>query len=548
MVAENNDPKMAGAPDADPDQSTKHAASQPAHVENVGAAATKPIAAIGAMENNDDAKAPPSASSASPAAPEPAKKSLWWAWVYMFDWYPKHYPEEERKFLRKLDCFLLTFTCVAFFLKWLDQSNINNAYVSGMKEELGLYGNEYSLFGAFYNVGYIICQVPAMLILSRPRLSRYFLPTMEVLWSILTFAQSRLRSAADIYGTRFLLGLLETPVASGSLFIMSSWYKPEELFKRTGVWFVSNNIGVIMGGYLQAAAYTNLNGVGGMSGWRWLFVIDGCISLPLSVLGYFIFPGMPTSSKPWWMTEEQHAMGQRRMRDVGVEEPKRLSVKTFKTLLANRRWQWYGLGVLAYVLFLSSSYPHGQMALWLKDQATKHGTYTVPQINTIPTGAQGVSVVTAVLATSLCMVYPTWAVFTAVQCLFLFANILLMVWSIPDGLKFFAYYLLGISAAITPILVPTVNYWLKDSAEARAVCTGSMLTFGFAIQSFYPITVFPVVEAPQWKKGYIVNFCFIVGCWASLCTGFYMYNRHQKSLEALREADREADKVKGDDD
>lgn len=435
MVAENNDPKMAGAPDADPDHSTKHAASQPDHVENVGAAATKPIAAVGAMENNDDAKAPPSASSATPAAPETAKKSLWWAWVYMFDWYPKHYPEEERKFLRKLDCFLLTFTCVAFFLKWLDQSNINNAYVSGMKEELGLYGNEYSLFGAFYNVGYIICQVPAMLILSRPRLSRYFLPTMEVLWSILTFAQSRLRSAADIYGTRFLLGLLETPVASGSLFIMSSWYKPEELFKRTGVWFVSNNIGVIMGGYLQAAAYTNLNGVGGMSGWRWLFVIDGCISLPLSVLGYFIFPGMPTSSKPWWMTEEQHAMGQRRMRDVGVEEPKRLSVKTFKTLLANRRWQWYGLGVLAYVLFLSSSYPHGQMALWLKDQATKHGTYTVPQINTIPTGAQGVSVVTAVLATSLCMVYPTWAVFTAVQCLFLFANILLMVWYIPDGLK-----------------------------------------------------------------------------------------------------------------
>lgn len=61
---------------------------------------------------------------------------------------------------------------------------------------------------------------------------------MEVLWSVLTFAQARVNSSASIYATRLLLGILETPVASGSLFIMSSWYKPEELFKRAGVWYV----------------------------------------------------------------------------------------------------------------------------------------------------------------------------------------------------------------------------------------------------------------------------------------------------------------------
>ncbi|GJC84373.1 pantothenate transporter liz1 [Colletotrichum liriopes] len=175
---------------------------------------------------------------AGEAENEPRKRSLWIAWLYMFDWYPSHLSKEESRFLRKLDAFLLTFCSVAFFLKWLDSSNINSAYVSGMKEELKLYGNEYSLFQTFYNVGYIICQVPAMLILSRPKYSRYFLPTMEVLWSILTFAQCKLQNAPQIYGTRFLLGVLETPVASGSLFILSSWYKPEELFKRAGLWYV----------------------------------------------------------------------------------------------------------------------------------------------------------------------------------------------------------------------------------------------------------------------------------------------------------------------
>lgn len=71
------------------------------------------------------------------------------------------------------------------------------------------------------------------------------------------------------------------------------------------------------------------------------------------------------------------------------------------------------------------------MALWLKDLADKYGTYTVPQINTIPTGAQGVSVIAAILATSLCMVYPIWAIFTIIQTIFLFAVIVLLVWDVP---------------------------------------------------------------------------------------------------------------------
>ncbi|KAM0334981.1 hypothetical protein ACHAQA_000015 [Verticillium albo-atrum] len=381
---------------------------------------------------------------------EAPKRSLWIAWMYMFDWYPSHYPKEERKFLRKLDGFLLTFTCIAFFLKWLDQSNINSAYVSGMKEELGLYGNE------------------------------------------------------------------------------------------------SNNIGVMFGGYLQAAAYTNLNGVHGMSGWRWLFIIDGSISLPLSILGFFIFPGMPQSGRIWWMTEKEHELGQLRMREAGVEAPKKITKALLKRIFC--RWHWY-VGVSAYVLFLSGAYPHGQMAIWLKDLADTYGTYTVPQINTIPTGAQGVSVVGTILATSLCMVYPTWIIFNIVMSMVMFANVCMMVWFIPHDLKFVAFYLFGMSAAITPILVPSVNWWLKDSAEARAFFNGSMITLGFAINSFYPLVAFPVVEAPRWKKGYIVNFFFILGSWSLLTIGYLIHRRwerRQKLAAAALDEDNLKAEVSGD--
>ncbi|CZR54607.1 related to transporter protein [Phialocephala subalpina] len=432
------------------------------------------------------------------------------AWIYIFDWYPSHY----------------------IFLKWLDASNINNAYVSGMKEELKLNSNQYSLFGTFYNIGYLACQVPALLILSRPGAARFFLPAMEVCWSVLTFAQSQLNSASTIYGTRFLLGVLETPVASGSLYILSSWYRPNELFKRAGVWYISNNLGVMFGGYMQAAAYTNLNGVHGMSGWRWLFIIDGCISLPIAFLGFAIFPGLPASKKPWWMTEEEHLLARRRMRDEGVEQSKKLSWAILKRVF--RKWHFY-IAVLCYTFFLSSSYPNGQMALWLKDETAKgHHHWTIPQINTIPTGVQGVSVIVTIICTSLCMLYPVWIVMTFVEAVLLFAIIVLLVWNVPMGLHFTVYYLLGFTAVVTPIIIPWFNIAMKDDAEARAFTTGAMLTFGWGINSFYPIAVFPVLQAPRWKRGYIVEVFFVTGTWLTFMIGIYLHRRDTKRAEAAR--------------
>ena len=54
---------------------------------------------------------------------EPTSRSLWTAWMYMFDWYPSHYPVEERRFLRKLDAFLLTFTSLACKCRWIHAWN-----------------------------------------------------------------------------------------------------------------------------------------------------------------------------------------------------------------------------------------------------------------------------------------------------------------------------------------------------------------------------------------------------------------------------------------
>lgn len=83
-------------------------------------------------------------------------KSTWRS--YFWDTLDK--PAEERRFLFKLDAALLTFASLGYFIKYLDQVNVNSAFVSGMKEDLGLYGNQLNYMITAWTVGYVIGEIP----------------------------------------------------------------------------------------------------------------------------------------------------------------------------------------------------------------------------------------------------------------------------------------------------------------------------------------------------------------------------------------------------
>lgn len=198
---------------------------------------------------------------------------------------------------------MLNGTSTLTILAIKDQTNISNAYVSGLKEEFDLYGNQLNYLNICYFTAYVVFQIPGMLLISRPKLSRWLLPSLEILWGIVTFAQSRATSIEQLYAMRFLVGMLEAPVFVSTHFILGSWYSGPELFKRAGTWFICNPLGSMVSGYLQAAAYQNLSGVAGMPGWRWLFIIDGIFSIPVALLGFIIFPGVPDSPRPFFLSE-----------------------------------------------------------------------------------------------------------------------------------------------------------------------------------------------------------------------------------------------------
>ncbi|KAK7425935.1 hypothetical protein QQZ08_007517 [Neonectria magnoliae] len=387
--------------------------------------------------------------------------TLWGLIKEIFNWYPSHYPSEERKLLFKLDVSILVFACLCFFVKFLDQTNISNAYVSGLKEDFGLYGNELNYFNVCYVTAYVVFQVPGMLLMSRPKLSRWLLPTLEILWGIVTFAQSRATNVHQLYAMRFLVGMLEAPVFAGTHFVLGSWYSGPELFKRAGTWFICNPLGSMVSGYLQAAAYKNLSGVGGMAGWRWLFIIDGIFTIPVALLGFVIFPGVPDSPRPFYLTEQDIDLVKKRLKKAGIRRPGKLGLDVFKRTL--KRWHIW-VFVFCYICMIISSYPSSYMNLWLKEEG-----YSVEKINTLPTVTSAITVLTSWLGTTLAAIYPSWIIYTIVEACCMFATLCMVVWKIPTGLKFFAWYLFGMAGCASPILYSTVNIIVKDDSEERAL-------------------------------------------------------------------------------
>ncbi|GAA5825866.1 hypothetical protein JCM11251_000033 [Rhodosporidiobolus azoricus] len=262
---------------------------------------------------------------------------------------------EERRLLYKLDAVLVTFMSLGYFLKYLDQTNLNSAFVSGMKEDLGMFGNELTTAISIWTAGYCIGQIPSNLLLTRIS-PRWWIPSLELVWGLCTLLTHRVKNVNGLYAVRFFVGLAEAGFYPGAQYIMGSFYKPSELGKRAVFFHTFGAIGSLISSVLQAAAYTNLKGVHGYAGWQWLFIIDAVITLPIAVLGYLFLPALPgqkdANKATFWLSKNDWSVIDRRLREINRAPAAKLTWGRVKKM--GRSWRIYVLPVL-YILWVSVS-------------------------------------------------------------------------------------------------------------------------------------------------------------------------------------------------
>ncbi|KAK1148123.1 hypothetical protein N8T08_010762 [Aspergillus melleus] len=405
------------------------------------------------------------------ASSEVVQKSPKRKWVsYIWDTFDKS--PEERRLLFKLDTAILTFASLGYFIKYLDQININNAFVSGMKEDLSLYGNELNYMQTCWTVGYVIGEIPSNIILTRIR-PRYWIPAMELLWTVLTFAMSRCNTATQFYVLRFFVGLAESTFYPGMQYIIGCWYRKDELAKRSCIFHTSSGI-----------------------------AIDGIISIPVALSGFFVLPDVPEISNPWYLSKDEVALSQKRMVLEGRKSREPYTKAKLKKIFTS--WHIYVLTLL-YMAFNNGG-AGGQPIFQQYLKASTDPKYSVGQINAYPTTTSAVQVVTTLIyawTSDSILGGRRWPPILFGGAVNLTCYISLAIWDIPEGWRWACFIMCGAGFGLSGLCMAWAHEICSDDNEERALVVGSMNEMAYVFQAWLPQVVWQQVDAPQYRKGYI---------------------------------------------
>ncbi|KAH6665184.1 putative pantothenate transporter liz1 [Halenospora varia] len=428
--------------------------------------------------------------------------SSWKGWL----WDSADVSKEERKFLLKLDFTLLTFGTLGMLIKWIDTSNITNAFVSGMKEELGLYGNQYNYIVVSWTVGYIIGQWPSNFILTRVP-AHIWIPFLEIGWTVFTFSLAGAKSYEAMLGLRFVVGLFEAGYWPALYYILGSWYNKRELGKRNGILQSAVSIAPIFSGFLQAGIYTSLNGHAGLAGWRWLFIINGVISLPVAVLAFFFLPDTPGTAKPNWLfSESEIELARERMARAGrVPEGKPYTVKNILGYLNS--WKTL-LFTLVFMIQPFGSQPATSFVFWLKahNKPGKPLVYTVAQINEYPTLGNAFTAVYSLLTVWISdgplrgRRWPT-IIFGNLVAIVVFTLLVVTPVFGPFSHRAPLYILSSIGGSAVPLTMAWMSELISDNAEQRAFTAAAMNTLQYTFSAWIPLVWFQQVHQPNVTPG-----------------------------------------------
>ena len=224
--------------------------------------------------------------------------------------------------------------------------------------------NELNLIDVAWTTGYVVGQLPSQLILTKVRPS-IWIPSCELVWTILTFSLAAATTSNQVIAIRFFVGLTESIFYPAAHFLLGSWYKPSELGKRACIFHASSAAAGMFSGYLQAALYKGLNGTAGKAGWQWLFIMDGVISLPICLAGFFLIPDLPENTRAFYLSDGDAEFARKRMDDIGRAPRKKLGWLILRRVFM--RWHVYALTVL-YIIFINTgpSSSVSPLSLWLK--------------------------------------------------------------------------------------------------------------------------------------------------------------------------------------
>ena len=229
-----------------------------------------------------------------------------------------------RRARRRIAARLLPFLFLMYVICYVDRANVSFANLR-MSADLGFSNRVYGLGVGMFFIGYVLLEIPGALIVER-RSARKWLARIMITWGIATVFTAFVRTSAQFYATRFLVGVAEASFFPGIIVYLTHWFRQADRAKAIASFYAAVPSAAVAGSLIA----TWLLGVHwkGVSGWRWIFVVEGIGPIILGIITIFFLTDRPEQAR-WLLEDERNwivdqlkreTLAKKRARDYSISD------------------------------------------------------------------------------------------------------------------------------------------------------------------------------------------------------------------------------------
>ncbi|KAH8102377.1 MFS general substrate transporter [Cristinia sonorae] len=410
---------------------------------------------------------------------------------------------EEQKIVRKIDLRIMLWTFIMFLSMDLDRSNISQANTDNFLQDLHMTTNDFNLGNTLYKTCFLIAELPSQMVSKRVG-PDVWIPSQMVLWSLISLGQFWLKGRASFLAFRCILGLLQGGFIPDVILYLSYFYTTNELPLRLAWFWVSNYTSSILGAFL-ATGILRLRGTEGKSGWKWLFLLEGLVTLVVGLASFILMPPGPTQTKAWyrpkgWFTErEEVIMVNRVLRDDPSKSDmhNRQGLTFSKVLQVIKDWRMWPIYALGLTHMLPVTPPHTYLTLSLR---TLGFSTTQSNLLTIPSTVLGILML-------LLFCYLSEVIDSRVG-----AAVLMQFWALPllavlytfdEHTSQWVYYAVVSILVSYPYIHPIQVAWASTNSYSVGTRTVSASIYNMFVQASAVIgaNIYRADDAPLYRRG-----------------------------------------------
>jgi MFS transporter, ACS family, tartrate transporter len=202
-------------------------------------------------------------------------------------------PDDER-IVRKISKRIIPFLIILYFFAYLDRVNISVASLQ-MNSELGFSTTIYGFGASMFFVAYFLFEVPSNLALSKFG-ARIWIARIMITWGLISASMAFVSGEKSFYALRFLLGVAEAGFFPGIVVYLGSWFPRHYRAGITGTFLMAIPLSGLIGSPISGLLLDHMNGVYGLSGWQWMFLIEGVPALFLGISCLWLLTNRPAEA------------------------------------------------------------------------------------------------------------------------------------------------------------------------------------------------------------------------------------------------------------